>query len=151
MGHIKYQIQFDKIVNAYMQNKMTPLKPCGCFIGNLLNNNENWIWGRALIYNSILTPFEEEQSTLCLLKEAQGMYTIKEIIDIEATFLNIISGTGDSRELPAPQFDPNSKGYEERLFKGMEAALEHLKKLHQEKGEVIEDNPIFSKRELVEA
>jgi len=151
---ISFLTQYNKIVNAYMQNKLNPLNCTACFVGNLLNNNMEWMFSRALKFGNGQEegPWKEEQkqrAVACIMQEGGGMYTMSEIVKIENLFLRTMDeGTGD---VASKKFWKDSKGYEERLFKAMEVTLEHLKKLHESKGEVIEDNPIFSKRELVEA
>lgn len=42
-----FQEQFDKLVKAYMNDKVKPMAPCACFVGNLLNGNMAWSDARS--------------------------------------------------------------------------------------------------------
>lgn len=149
---IRFIDQYNKIVNAYMQNKLNPSICEACFVGNLLNNNGKWGFGRLVTNGSttdpLITNIDKTIALACLMQEASGFYTMAEIAKIEQVFLGTLSETG---KYNIDLSDHKSPRYEERLFKAMEVTLEHLKALHIAKGEIIEDNPIFSKRELVEA
>jgi hypothetical protein len=72
--------------------------------------------------------------------EGDCTYSSKDIIELEATFMNEL-GFKSQRGYPSI---PN----EETLFNAFEKTLIHLRQIHESKGEVIE-NYSFKKRELV--
>lgn len=47
-----------------------------------------------------------------------------------------------------PKKHPYNEQYEAALFAGMSAALDVLKQIHIERGEVIDEVPVFTKRQL---
>lgn len=138
--------QFNKLVIAYLGNKVNPWDNCACFVGNLLNNNGDWYLSaqRARRYAkfnmevsgfpSIFIPDEEgrNKADICLLQECNNFYTHEEIAELEYIFLRKIWG----------KFD-----HEQALFEAFEVALLRLKEIHESKGEIV-DNYLFKKREL---
>ncbi len=146
---IKFREQFDKIVNAYMKNELVATVCTACFVGNLLNNKEHWAAGRN-VFTGRIADLEDSmdirKARLCILNEGGGMYTHQEILDLERIFLTTL------QEGKNYNYDLCIKGdnFEARLFNAMEVTLEHLKQLHILKGEIIEDEPIFTKRQLIE-
>lgn len=158
---ITYKTQFDKLTRAYIENRVRPMSSCACFIGNLLNGDKNWIYGRRRLYGLSSHSATEcinkngvEQMIEVIQREAEGMYTPEEIIMLEGTFLSTINevggtlnglGTIDDRIREGRQL---SETQEDVLFKGFEAALDLLKEIHLSKGEVIEDELVFTKRTL---
>ena len=124
-----FKQQFDKIVGAYLRNELNPMHSCACFVGNLLNNNNNWNFGGKTAKD-------------CLLKEANNLYTMDEIKELEHEFMY-------TPEKPGMYwYDMTGKVLDEQgLYEAMERTLLKLKQLHESKGEIIE-NYTFPKREL---
>ncbi len=118
--------QYNKIVNAYLKNELNPMKPCGCFVGNLLNNSREWS----------LSSIEE-----CVKKEANGFYTVEEIEKLEREFMFGDMNDGRWFSIQGKILD------EEALYKSMERTLLMLKEIHESKGEIVESYT-FSKRQL---
>lgn len=128
-----YQQQFNKITEAYIKGEILPFKACFCFIGNLLNKTDQWVDARNsfcdvpnfFINNSLM---EKE-----IIRHAGGLYKPMEIAQMETLFCRTYQKHGKT---------------EDALFIAMCAALEVLKQIHIERGEVIDDAPVFTKREL---
>jgi len=145
---IPFRTQYDKIVGAYLRNELDPTVCTACFVGNLLNNSYLWSYGRDITTGRLEEggfepPFVSYRS---IENESEGTYTAPEVWNLEQIFLKEIGHLRDGRYIPYKEFIPN---YEERLFKAMEVTLEALRKLHESKGEVVEDY-VFNKRELQE-
>lgn len=144
MNNITFEKQYNKIVTAYMKEELDPLSACGCFIGNLLNNNK--IWALCRDYDnrpSFLGPIsiiKEELFEDILKEEANNFYSPKEIVYLEKVFLTALGGNPDLVFI-------NTKD-EDKLYNALEVTLLELKKIHERKGEVIKDYSL-NKRELV--
>lgn len=138
---ITFQEQYNKIVNAYMNNTLEPFDCAKCFIGNLLGTD---LW----MYNRYLNSIDLDNSTLllssipnirklCDTKENQKYeYSIIEICLLETNFLSFL-----------PREDNLNFYEEENLFNAMESTLLILRDIHEKRGEVIK-NYVFEKREL---
>lgn len=135
-----YQQQFDKLTAAYVNNKVIPMDSCACFVGNLLNGNGEWHHVRHG-YGE-LTPRKDalQMGTEIIVKESNGFYTPLEIVLLEEEFMK---GSGDLTYMDCPE-DID----EDLLFKAFCNTLEALKKIHIEKGEVIDTPQVFQKRKL---
>lgn len=142
-----FKTQFDKLTRAYIENKIIRTDSCFCFVGNLLNNNSNWANGRGDIYWTDGTRNISAEDCIIskkiisevIIKEAGGLYTPIEIIMLEGEFM--------SNGRPDQYIDDIDA--EEALFRGFEKTLELLKQIHISKGENIEEQFEFKKRELV--
>lgn len=145
-----YKEQFDKLTRAYIAGKVNPFQCCGCFIGNLLNGHGSWNkvkpnlmvqdWTDGLRQ---VTPVEYVNALECIKVNSGGLYTADDIIKLERKFMDMI---GNYRGLekwvnPTPEM-------EDVLFKAFEKALSMLKQIHQSKGEIIDETPVFQKRQL---
>lgn len=142
---MNYKQQFDKLTEAYANNKVSPYDSCACFVGNMLNGNDKWISSREgnTLIGFIMKNLEYVNKAI--EEEAEGYYTAKEIFDIEFVFMYTIRrGVVDTVNYV------HSKNWEDILFEGFEAALELLKEIHISKGEDIDSQfiPKFVKREL---
>lgn len=145
-----YKEQFDKLTEAYIKLEVNPFQDCACFVGNLLNKTNAWIVGREFdgfdeykhwtfrdnLYWDCITP-----ANACVLKESNGLYSLKEIYDMEQVFMYtyVQNGGPKSKE---PDFIN-----EHALFLAFEAGLEKLKQIHESKGEIVDPQP-FVKRQL---
>lgn len=132
---LSYKQQFDKLTEAYIQDRVQPYSGCACFIGNLLDGRSEWLNCRGGYdfskgdYDSILVFVD--------LGEWNG-YTSMEIIEMEKLFLGIIY----------KEWSIKGIGWEDALFEAFEKTLELLKEIHTSHGEVIEETPAFNKRQL---
>lgn len=135
-----YKEQFDKLTRAYINNEVKPFDHCACFIGNLLNGKDEWFHCKMMLGR--INPEKEEYDIgkQVIDEESNGLYTPEEIIDLEYTFMCEYQD-GDGHRCDSVS--------EERLFTAFENGLEHLKQIHISKGENIEEQFEFKKRELV--
>lgn len=127
MDKLTYRQAYDKIIEAYFNDKMKPYDSCFCFCGTLCDNTSEW---RNPEYKGIFKN----------IKHLDYMfYTGEQYYEMEKALL-------------LPLYEINIKygpEYESLLFKGMSDALEVLRQIHIERGEnVDEDIPAFTKREL---
>lgn len=134
MGKLTYQQAYDKIIDAYFKNEIRPYEPRFCFCGTLNNNEGEW-------FNSKL--------------ERSGIYyTHKELKKMEMPFLMTIDyfTLNEGKKIPSSVDNSFSimihHNYENALFEGMCRALEVLKQIHISRGETIDGNIGFKKREL---
>ena len=144
-----YKEQFDKLTRAYIENRVDPFNDCACFVGNLLNGNEYWGCERTWkISGDILDSLDStymsgtEVINKVLEKESNSYYLPDEIIILERTFLKAFSRHGGKRK-----GKDGWKG-EDALFAAFEITLDLLKQIHQSKGEIIDETPVFQKRQL---
>ena len=158
---MNYKQQYDKLTEAYIKNEVTPWSPCNCFVGNLLNNNCQWVKGRSIPYtngtmkNNLINGYKNLEIdnykviNECIKSEAKGYYTSEEIISLESRFMstyleNLDVDTSSINELLLLI-------NEDALFLAFEAALDLLKYIHISKGENIEEQFTFTKRTLTYA
>lgn len=120
-----YKQAFDKITEAYIKGEIEPLDPNFCFCGTLCNNETHW-YGAFDVHNDY------------------GFYKGKEYTKMEAALFSGIQAAGVS-DIIRGYLHPK---YEDALFAGMCAALEVLKQIHRDRGEVIDEMP-FVKRQIV--
>lgn len=109
---------YGKIIDAYFKDEIQPCNRNFCFCGTLCDNTSNW-------YGSGLQGWH---------KDYNG-YSGDDFVRMENALLS---------ELIAD----DHPCYEEVLFSRMCAALEVLKQIHLERGEVIDEAPVFTKRTL---
>jgi hypothetical protein len=124
-----YKQARDLIIDAYFKDQIQPLDPTFCFCGTL-SHDSKWRYqlnGEKYPY----TPVEYARMERRLLEAVWGNRI--DPYSSSSTFL---------------QFFP-SRQYEEDLFKGISDALDELKQIHIERGEIIDEAPEFTKRELV--
>lgn len=119
-----YKQQYDKIIDAYFKDEIKPMQSQFCFCGTLAPNR-NW---RGQ-WSGLAYPYTPSQYNR--LEDA----LFEPMIDVL------------SLSLHDPEIKNTSK-YEDDLFLGMCNALEVLRQIHIEGGEVIEDQPTFTKRQL---
>lgn len=133
--HPTYKQQFDKLTVAYIENKVDPYDACACFIGNLLNGKDAWLRCRQG-YTYEVSAFRlivDDKAFSCIREESGGLYTPREIIDMEYNFLYTYGHFGKN---------------ENSLFEAFCSTLEMLKNIHISKGEDVELIGEFKKREL---
>lgn len=128
-----YQQQFDKITEAYIRDEIKPLSKLFCFCGTLSND---WMKGDKNYSYKEYADMEEALFSTIPEIEYMGKGTLS-----TSKFAASI-GLLDFLDEPEKQI-PN---YEDKLFSGMVAALEVLKQIHIERGEVIDTPPQFIQR-----
>lgn len=150
-----FREQYNKIVGAYLRNRLKPWSSCACFIGNILDNSGEWSCCRKLIEENQLISTEAIYPVLfrrgLRYIRQRSSYTVEEIIALERCFLfsqDILVSPVIHSGLTEKEKEEQLFKAEEQLFKAMEATLLLLKQIHESKGEVIEDYS-FTKRELV--
>ncbi len=123
-----YQEAYDKIIEAYHKDKIKPYDPSFCFCGTL-HGDKNWC----------------DYSL-----ENDWTYTFSEYGRMEKVLIETLGGKwcfNGNCDLTEAVFSHNSN-YEEKLFKGMCAALDVLKQIHIERGEDVEIRTTITKRKL---
>lgn len=121
-----YKSQFDKITEAYIKGEIKPMSSTFCFCGTLSPDNR---WNTS-----------SKEVAL-----GNYPYSFVEYKRMEDALFN--KGNPCIGKMPTPLHE--NKDYEDALFNGMCAALDVLKQIHIEKGEIIEEGiPVFKKREL---
>lgn len=150
---ITFKEQFDKLTRAYIADMVNPYFPCACFIGNLLNGTMEWSSARhyRTLGRSTLAPQQElyyvKQAIESIERESEGMYTAKEIVDLENLFLKTLEEeTVGGVDFPTMEMFGHPK-YEDALFKAFTVTLDALWGIHKSKGEIVDDF-IFTKRKL---
>lgn len=133
-----YREQYDKIVDAYIKDKLKPWDCIACFIGNLLNGKDDWAHGRTmtrgtnnvLVCDISINDARVQLAQQCVDDESNGLYSLREICALEENFLNYISPLG---------IDGCS---EQQLFEAMCSTLEMLRLIHISKGEDVDAIPL---------
>ena len=133
-----FREQFDKLVKAYLEDRVRPKDPCACFVGNLLNGSTAWTRARAMS-----TDGEFRRKSVCektrydvqrsIRLNSDNTYTTNEIYTLEILFMKMWEDGGKN---------------EDSLFDAFEKTLLKLRQIHENKGEIMEDYT-FQKRELV--
>lgn len=123
MEKLTYRQAYDKIIDAYFKDEIKPYSPKFCFCGTLCDNSMDWA----------------KDSYLSVMKGAPhndfGNYTGFDYMMMErALFCQDGKLVGEFTE--------------EVLFTGMCAALEVLKQIHKDRGENVDNVPVFTKRNL---
>lgn len=132
-----YKEQFDKITRAYINGELKPWDACACFIGNIFNNTEDWIY--ALPRNKGFHGSDKISRGVRQIRE-QSNYTPEEIEMLEYNFLNIYSDVFNNRKRCRT---------EETLYNAMVSTLEMLRQIHISKGENVEMISLIKRTELV--
>lgn len=138
---LTYREAYDRIVTAYLQNKLRPWDDCACFIGNLLGNTSKWV--HACTFDSIYnykhpgSSVEGGKRPCALSFIGEYGYTSEQITELENNFISIVGYRGSNENIN-----------EDKLFFAMSSTLDMLKKIHEENGEIV-DAPVFTKRQLV--
>lgn len=156
-----FREQYDKVVGAYLRNELNPGDACACFIGNLLNKDGNWVDIRGLKSPTDYYPFKLHtgedttkwyyaSSTACIFAQSNGLYNPKDIFDMESNFLEVSRWFLQARDSKRADgsYRPVKVG-ENKLFEAMESTLLMLRKIHESKGEMVEDYS-FKPRQLYE-
>lgn len=123
MEKLTFKQAFDLITVAYIKGEIKPLDAYFCFCGTLNKGDSDWIWEFA---------------------DGRFQYSYEEFQRMEKALFRGITGNYDyliNKE--------RLRHYtEDELFNGMVAALDVLKQIHIEHGEVIQEDTTLQKREL---
>jgi hypothetical protein len=131
-----YNEQFNKITEAYIKGDIKPFDPNFCFCGTLCDNEKKWTCRPYGGYNN--NDFFNMESALYKELIPAGL----KVLDFRISNTNVIENWQNIQKSP---------NYETALFNGMVAALEVLKQIHIEHGEVIDNVPVFVKRKALNA
>jgi len=127
-----YREAENKIIQAYYRDEIEPLNPEFCFCGTLNGGSQSWMHRKkGLKY----TPHEFASMEEALLMPFEAYNLVVR--------MGITPGdwAGDNLESLA--------NFEDVLFEGMSNALDVLKQIHISRGEKIDEEVTFKKRELV--
>lgn len=120
-----YKEAYDKIIEAYFKDEINPMDASFCFCGTLCDGDIGWhgcTHGR--VHNDFM------------------FYRGVEYVRMERALLDTI------REFHGYYIKSDNPGYEDALFEGMSAALDVLKQIHIERGEIVDELPSLTKRGL---
>ncbi len=124
MNKLTYKQSYDKIIDAYFKDEIQPFSLKFCFCGTLCNGS-GW-------YHGVTFPEVNEHFP-------HSGYTGADLGRMEYELLKTV--------WPINECD---KEWEQALFDGMSAALDVLKQIHIERGDIIDEpQSQFKKRELV--
>jgi hypothetical protein len=129
MTKLTYRQAYDKIIEAYFKDEIKPFDPDFCFCGNL--NDKSWTWGGQC--------------------DERKYYTADQYVKMEKALFRGMNEVRNDATSGGWKSIKNTDAGERSLFEGMCAALEVLKQIHIERGEIIDETPAFTKRELVAA
>jgi hypothetical protein len=129
---LTYKEAYDKIIDAYFKDEINPMSANFCFCGTLAPDS-SWIQKHLHKVNKHPYSYEEYR-----LMEVALLNNIKHDDQAILLFNGIIY-----------VYDQLSSTYEDDLFKGMCAALDVLKDIHRQRGENVDDEVAFTKRQLV--
>lgn len=148
--HPSFMEQFNKLTEAYISNKVNPFESCGCFVGNLLNRHTKWHYVKPSC--TVMTfgmatrspnADELEIGNKVLREQSNGLYTGREIEQLEKSFMRGLGDYGGVMSWKQP-----SATAEQLLFRNFSTTLDLLRQVHISKGEIIEERPVFNKRQL---
>lgn len=137
LKYMTYNEAYLKIIDAYFRDEIKPLDAKFCFCGTLSPTKAGWRDGFYQFSRGEKVP-EFERHTY----NHYQPYTLSEYKRMEWA---LIDGKNTYRCHKYPNLDCDS---EAALFAGMSAALDVLKQIHIERGEVIDEVPVFTKRQL---
>jgi hypothetical protein len=119
---LTYQQAYNKIIDAYFKDEIEPFNNSFCFCGNLNDNDYAWRFGDGRYYT--IKEYNKMEDAL--------FYGMIEIIP-NIMFRSTINKPSD---------------YEDCIFNGMCAALKVLKQIHKDRGENVDEEIPFVKREI---
>lgn len=130
-----YREAYDKIIDAYFKDEIKPFDAEFCFCGTLNNNDEEWKW------NSPIRQLDYSSDEFFKMESALFSRFVNIGLEMTGRFEATNNLIGWLSVLAHPE-------YEEALFAGMSAALDVLKQIHIERGEIIDEVPVFTKRKI---
>lgn len=126
-----YETQKEKIIQAYFKDEIRIYEASFCFCGTL---SPDYDWSAQEI------------------TKREYPYTIDEYGRMEEAMFSTFPFNGGRRGIcsasDSNRVYPETKGYEEYLFSGMCAALDVLKSIHKEHGQIISEDIPLTKRKL---
>lgn len=131
---ITFENQAQKIIDAYMEDKIRPLISHACFIGNLLNTGK-WAHCRNLFSKAVKEERREEFVEI-IRQTAEGFYTPEDVIELEQVFMHNLCVCKNY-----------TGGIEGMLFNAVCKGLDKLREIHESKGEDVKP-PIINQRML---
>lgn len=123
-----YNEAYNKIIEAYFKDEIRPMSTQFCFCGTLAVNVKEDNFGHEY--------WDDER------------YSRKEYSKMEEALMIGLEAQYVDGGWLIYSVDKTDANYEEKLFKGMSMALDVLKQIHIERGEVIDEVPEFTKRNL---
>lgn len=136
---LSYKQAYDKIIDAYFKDEIRPMDNSFCFCGMLANNNWDW----RLQFSSPKNQYHYTALEYTLMESAlfKGMGEILgEVID---------------NRYSCSEYEQLVEDYsceiEDAIFNGMCAALEVLKQIHIDRGEIIDEDLKLTKREKLQS
>lgn len=135
MNNPNYKTQFDKITVDYISGNIKPYDSNFCFCGTLNHHCGGWQFGDGDNYSEEQFYKMEEVLLKTIAEETVGLKYVK------GNYYAV--GKNNPRDRIQ-----DHQNFENALFNGMCAALNVLKQIHIERGEVIDEVPVFKKREL---
>lgn len=144
MNTMTYPEARDLIIEAYFKDEIKPYKArfciCGTLCGSCYWNSETYSMGElrriegALLLNLRKLTFGIDEKEILMLPDMEDGSIL--------VYYEPLQHLDLSDEIP---YHPN---YENALFESMSAALDELKLIHEEKGEIIDPSPTFKQRQL---
>jgi hypothetical protein len=147
---------FDLLTRAYISGQVDPWNCTACFVGNLLNS-PNWREAHYSTFERIMNmiPTSPTYAYEAMKQWREGVdliisngYTVEETKALEENFLQVIEDHTFVKDI----YDGNDKvehpNYENALFLAFESTLELLKRIHISKGEDVDGEFLFTKRQL---
>lgn len=141
-----YREQYDKIIEAYFRDEIEPYDGNFCFCGTLAGGCV--YWSRHDIEPSDFRDFETYKYTtlqFARMEDALLLTIRKETVGYSLDGehfkqLYALSYFGERETIK------RHSNYETALFNGMCAALDVLRQIHIERGENVDEVPVFTKR-----
>ncbi len=138
MEKLTWPQAYNLIIDDYFKDEIKPMSCHFCFCGILSGKNGTWLdmdW-QGLDFHNGYSPFDYYKMEKALLTP---------LIPYGANF------SGYYPNIPgcwSGSMETDMQGYEDTLFEGMCAALEVLKEIHKDRGENVDEEIPFKKREL---
>ena len=141
---ITFKEAYDRVVTAYLQDKVKPFSSCACFVGNLLNGSPVWCLGRHIFFTELEVRFKFDHYFLKSSEEAiqfqsEFTYDAETIYNIEQIFMSVYV-------LNAKSSVSGQEINEDALWLAFVAALDKLREFHISLGEDV-DEVIMPRRE----
>ena len=125
MEKLTYKEAETKIFDAYFKDEIKPYSTTFCFCGTLCNNTRKWFWAERTLH-----------------RDSHG-YKGNDFVKMESALLNklYVHNMFVGSE--------NEEIYEDILFEAMCDALDVLRQIHIERGEIIDEPIVLKKRQLL--
>ncbi|MDB5200534.1 MAG: hypothetical protein JWO92_2497 [Chitinophagaceae bacterium] len=135
-----YNEAYNKIIDAYFKDEIKPFDERFCFCGNLSNNCSSWNNLHSRYFEESPYTYEEYKRMELHLMNTVVLVTTGQLWQSENGIgIEVIKTVKEIKVHP---------DYEDALFSGMCAALDVLKQIHKGRGENVDEEIPFTKREL---